>query len=161
MNNSLQEKVEKISESNKKKLNIIIIALSIILISIFGAIIAFGNLNDCSNITYSEIMNNLKKNVEPTIKVKWAAQFEQYFGEKVSWSGWIANVIKREDFYEVLIDMDSPEVVISIEDVKLYTKDKNVLKLNYDQHITFEGKIKDIEGFFNKYWIELDDGKIL
>jgi hypothetical protein len=161
MNDSLQEKAGTISDINKRKLKFKIIVISATLISILGAFIFFVNLNDCSNITYSEIMNILKKNEEPTIKVKWAAQFEKYFGKKVSWSGWVANVSKRKDFYEVLIDMDSPEVVISIQDVKLYTKDKKVLKLKDKQHVFFEGRIKDIEGFFNKYWIELDHGKIL
>ena len=161
MNETLSNYNQK--ESNKKKFIFPFIVLSLGIIGIIYTIgvLSLSPIIEPSSITYDEIISITKKDKDSSTEARWNVQFEPYLGKKVSWTGWVEEVQSNNYNFKVLIDMDSPEVILSIEDVILITEDRKILKLDKGQQVYFEGYIKNIRSTLNKYWIELEKGEIL
>jgi hypothetical protein len=115
---------------------------------------------ELSDITYDEIIAVTKKDKNLTTKAKLESQFYPYIGKKVEWSGWVYEASVKKDHIEVLVDMESPDILFSVQDVIIATKDRKALSLNVDQEITFEGEIAYMYNVLNKYMIYLKKAKI-
>jgi hypothetical protein len=113
-----------------------------------------------SDITYDEIIAFTKTDKGLTTKAKGESKLYPFIGKRVEWSGWVFEAFAQKDHFEVLVDMESPDILFSIFDVRLTTKDRQALSLNRDQKITFEGEIANIHKVLNKYLISIEKVKI-
>ena len=93
------------------------------------------------------------------------AQWKEYArglkGASVSWSGWVEDV--NEKFfggYELWVDMDAPDVIMSVQDVTFNIPDDLALKLRKDQRVTFTGTIKSVMNVLGSCSVILENGQI-
>lgn len=86
-------------------------------------------------------------------------------GKKVIWSGYLDEVKEKWlGGFEIQVDMDSPETILSIYDVSLTVSSdmKDFISiLTKDQQLKFQGKIKNIQKILGKLVVNIKDVKFL
>lgn len=111
-----------------------------------------------SSISFTEIRRNMKGMTD--------LQFEEYvktlIGKRIRWGGYVEDV--KEKFfggYEVLVDMDSPNDLISVQDVTFEVSKEQALSFNKDSRIKFEGTISSVLDILTSLQISLDKVKVI
>ncbi len=95
------------------------------------------------------------------------AQFKQMASQLegkniVSWSGWVENVnVKTFGGYEVWIDMDSPDSLLSVQDVTFDVPEQLALSLSKDNPINFSGEIESVSNVLGSLQIRLKNAAVL
>ena len=94
-----------------------------------------------SSISFMKIRRNMENMTD--------LQFEEYTksikGKNIRWRGYVEDV--KEKFfggYEVLIDMDNPNELISVQDVTFDVSKEQGISLKKNQRIQFEGEISSV-----------------
>ncbi|SLM28767.1 conserved exported hypothetical protein [Desulfamplus magnetovallimortis] len=112
-----------------------------------------------NTISFSEIRYNMNEGMTEL-------QFKEYVkklkGKRVKWSGWVEEV--DEKFlggYKVLVDMDSPNQPISVQDITFEVSKEQALRLKKNEKITFEGTISSILNIMSSLQISLEEVKIV
>ncbi len=80
---------------------------------------------------------------EAMTEAQWKNYRTQIEGTMVvDWQGWIDEVTGEPGRYKVVIDMDSPDEILSYAEVRFAVPDDVALGLAKDQPVTFSGQIK-------------------
>jgi hypothetical protein len=107
-----------------------------------------------SSVTYEEIRNAMKSMTN--------AQFKAYVstleGKKIQWIGFVEDV---KENYELWIDMDSPSVLLSVQDVTFKIPKALALSLRKDQKIEFEGIISSVFEVLGSCQVSLKSAKVI
>ena len=76
-------------------------------------------------------------------EAQWNNYVDQIVGAWVTnWTGWIDDINEKTlGGYELWIDMDPPDEMLSVYDVTFYISDEVALQIIKDTPITFSGKI--------------------
>ena len=87
---------------------------------------------------------------------------DQLKGKSISnWTGWVENVnVKTLGGYEVWIDMDSPDTLMSVQDVTFDVSEELALLLSKDAPINFSGEIESVTNIFGSLQIQLKNGAV-
>lgn len=87
---------------------------------------------------------------------------DQLKGKSISnWSGWVENVnVKTFGGNEVWIDMDSPDTLMSVQDVTFDVPDDLALSLSKDAPIVFSGEIESVTNILGSLQIQLKNGTV-
>lgn len=91
------------------------------------------------------------------------AQWKQYAEElkgatAVNWTGWIEDVNQKAlGGYELWVDMDSPDELLSVQDVQFDIPEDLALQLQKDQKVTFSGRIDSVMNILGSCSVTLED----
>jgi hypothetical protein len=86
-----------------------------------------------------------------------APSFQEIEGTQViQWRGWVDEVDGAPGRYEVHVDMDSPDDILSYAEVSFIVDDDLALSLTPDQAVTFNGVIETAQDFVGALDIELE-----
>ena len=114
-----------------------------------------GAANPSSAVSFLTIRKNMAEMTDLQFK-RYAAGLE---GKTVSWKGWVEEV--KERFlggYSCWVDMDSPAVSMSVQDVTFDVPESVALKLKKDQQLRFTGKIEDVMSLLGSCQVNLAKG---
>lgn len=104
--------------------------------------------------------------IRSKIKLMTDAQWMRYTDElegtwAINWTGWIDDVNEKTfGGYELWIDMDPPDAVLSIYDVRFDIPEELALKFHKDQKVTFLGRIKSVTNVLGACSIRLEEGSV-
>lgn len=103
-------------------------------------------------VDFETIRNNMKG----MTSVAWSDYTKSLQGQKVNWSGWVADVKQQWlGGYKILVDMDPPKT-ISVQDVYLEDIDKDVAtRFGKGEHVRFSGTIKSVTYVFGACAVNL------
>jgi len=107
-----------------------------------------------SPITFEEIREHRKNDTE----AQWDEFQKPLDGLRVQWTGWVEQV---EASGRILIDMDSPDAILSVQDVYIPIPKEDATKYNKDQKLTFDGEIKSVVGVMSGVSVTLENVTIL
>ncbi len=83
-------------------------------------------------------------------------------GKKIRWNGWVEEVEEKLfGGYKVLIDMDSPNDIASVQDITFEVPKEQAISLKKEEMITFEGKISSILNILTSLQVSLDNARIV
>ena len=110
------------------------------------------------SISFADIKYNMNQMTE--------LQFKEYVksleDKKIRWNGWVEEVEEKLfGGYKVLIDMDSPNDIASVQDITFEVPKEQAISLKKDEMITFEGKISSILNILTSLQVSLDNAKIV
>jgi len=93
-------------------------------------------------------------------------QFEEYAkslkGKRVRWKGYVEDVTEKFfGGYKVLVDMDSPNDPISVQDVTFDVSKEQAISLTKDDKIEFEGTISLVFSMLTSLQISLDKANVV
>jgi DNA-directed RNA polymerase subunit RPC12/RpoP len=161
---------KKLNPERKKMHPLLVIV--IILATIVGLMIMFRTANsgnkivkneevqkEISDIKFFTIRTNMEKMTE--------AQFKEYKktieGSRIKWTGWIEEVEeKNSDNYKLYVDMDSPDTLLSIQDVYIDNIPKDIaLKLQKDNRVTFIGDISSVHNILSACQVSLENVELI
>jgi len=111
-----------------------------------------------SSVTYAEIRNSMNSMTD----AQWGAYVRSLEGEKIRWTGYVEDV--KETYsgdYELLVDMDAPEVLFSVYEVSFKVPSSVSLSLNKDQQIEFEGIISSVSSMLGMLDVSLKQAKVI
>jgi hypothetical protein len=111
-----------------------------------------------SSVTYAEIRNSMNSMTD----AQWGAYVRSLEGEKIRWTGYVEDV--KETYsgdYELLVDMDAPEVLFSVYEVSFKVPSSVALSLNKDQQIEFEGIISSVSSMLGMLDVSLKQAKVI
>jgi hypothetical protein len=111
-----------------------------------------------ATLTYPEIRNA----AENLTSLQWNDYAQSLKGKRVRWQGWVSQ--SKEKFfggYEVLVDMDPPGTVLSVQDVYFDVDEGTARALNLNQPIRFEGTIRNVLKTLGHASVTLDDVDVL
>jgi hypothetical protein len=92
----------------------------------------------------------ISENIQTMTEAQWNRYREEIEGTQVvSWTGWVEDVIEKTfSSYELQIDMNPPESLLSHFDVKFdIPKGEEALAIVRESPIIFSGRIDSISGF--------------
>jgi len=122
-----------------------------------------SNLSNVVNINFNDpapsfftILNNMNELTE----VQWEEYKNSYVIDKtaINWSGWVEEVQQSSgNNYEVLVDMDSPDEFLSVQDIYFDLPASQAGILRKDQKITFSGRISSVINILGSCQINLED----
>ena len=110
-----------------------------------------------SDLTYE----GLQAERDRMTDAQWDAYREPLKGLRVEWSGWVEEAKDQGSKGQLLIDMDSPETVFSVQDVTFDVPKESILIYNKDQQVTFQGDIKTVTSFLDKVSVTLENAKVV
>ena len=94
-------------------------------------------------------------------EAQWKAYLPTLEGMLVeNWTGWVENVNVVGDKYELWVDMDSPDTLLSAQDVYFLIPNDIALELQKDERITFSGRIKSVTEFLGSVSLRLEDATL-
>jgi len=110
------------------------------------------------SISFADIKYNMTNMTE--------LQFKEYVksleGKTIRWNGWVEEVEEKLfGGYKVLIDMDSPSDIASVQDITFEVPKEQAISLKKDEMITFEGKISSILNILTSLQVSLDNARIV
>jgi len=110
------------------------------------------------SISFADIKYNMTNMTE--------LQFKEYVksleGKTIRWNGWVEEVEEKLfGGYRVLIDMDSPSDIASVQDITFEVPKEQAISLKKDEMITFEGKISSILNILTSLQVSLDNARIV
>jgi len=110
------------------------------------------------SISFADIKYNMNHMTE--------LQFKEYVksleGKTIRWNGWVEEVEEKLfGGYRVLIDMDSPSDIASVQDITFEVSKEQAVSLKKDEMITFEGKISSILNILTSLQVSLDNARIV
>ena len=80
-----------------------------------------------------------------TTEAKFKALARDLEGQHVRWTGWVKEVNEKMfGGYELWIDMDDPDEVISVQDVTFPISEKLAMEFDLEDEVTFEGDISSV-----------------
>ena len=83
-------------------------------------------------------------------------------GRRIRWRGWVEDVNEKMfGGYELWVDMDSPNVTISVQDVTFDIPDNLALSLRKDAPVRFEGTIRSVTNVMGSLSVRLTDAVVL
>lgn len=100
----------------------------------------------------------IRSEMEIMTDAQWMKYTEQLKGTRVAnWTGWIEDVNEKTfGGYELWIDMDSPDAVLSLYEISFDIPEDLALGFRKDQAVTFSGRIESIrKGIFGECRIQL------
>ncbi|RKZ36408.1 MAG: hypothetical protein DRQ49_18010 [Gammaproteobacteria bacterium] len=111
-----------------------------------------------STLSFRKIRKNLKSMTD--------IQFEEYAkslkGKRVRWKGYVEDVTEKFfGGYKVLVDMDSPNDPISVQDVTFDVSKEQAISLTKDDKIEFEGTISLVFSMLTSLQISLDKANVV
>lgn len=112
------------------------------------------------NISYGEIMAPIREKKIKYTDAQLKEHFNAFIGKKISWRGWVFEVKKKNNGFQIWVDMDAPGSGFSIQDIYLNTKDKKALALKQKQKLSFVGEIDKFDKIFGKYLVTVNASKI-
>jgi hypothetical protein len=90
-------------------------------------------------------------------EAQWKNYRQEIEGTQViQWRGWVDEVDGAPGRYEVHVDMDSPDDILSYAEVSFIVDDDLALSLTPDQAVTFNGVIETAQDFVGALDIELE-----
>jgi tetratricopeptide (TPR) repeat protein len=122
-----------------------------------------SHLSDIVNINFNDPAPNfytIRNNMNELTEVQWEVYKNTYVINKtaINWSGWVEEVQQGSgDNYKVLIDMDSPDEFLSVQDIYFDLPASQAGYLQKDQKITFSGRISRVTNFLGSCQINLED----
>mgnify|MGYP003996816293 CR=1 FL=1 len=104
--------------------------------------------------SYSTIENNCAKMTD----AKWNVYAPTLVGKKVTdWSGTVTEVNETLlGDYELWIDMDDPDVLLSVQDVYMPCSQETAFKFDKGDSITFSGVIESVSDLLGSVSIKLE-----
>lgn len=97
-----------------------------------------------------------------TTEARFKAYARSVEGSWIRWQGWVEDVNEKLlGGYEVWIDMDSPEEMLSVQDITFDIPDSLALALEKNQQIVFEGQISSLRNFLGSLSVGLDSAQII
>lgn len=111
-----------------------------------------------SSLSFKEIRLNMESMTD--------LQFEEYAksnkGKRIKWEGYVEEVSEKLfGGYEVLVDMDSPNVPMSIQDVTFELSKKQAILLKKDSRVVFEGTITSVRSILTSLQVSLDEAQVI
>ncbi|HXT61196.1 MAG TPA: hypothetical protein VN699_21325 [Pirellulales bacterium] len=104
---------------------------------------------------FEEIRTNAKEMTD----AQWNKYGPSLAGSHVAWSGWVKEVNEKTfGGYEVWIDMDAPDVPLSVQDVYADIPDDLALQLRKGQQVRVSGTIKSATNLLGSMAIRLEKG---
>lgn len=101
----------------------------------------------------------IRKNMQEMTDAQWNKYGPSLTGNRVSWTGWIKEVNEKTfGGYEVWIDMDAPDVPLSVQDVYADIPDDLALQLRKGQQVRVSGTIKSATNVLGSLGIRLEKG---
>ncbi len=104
----------------------------------------------------------LRANAEEMTDAQWKAYARTLRGRRVEgWTGWVEDV--REGFfggYEVWIDLEPPDVWMSVQDVYFDVPREVALLLKKDQRVVFSGTVDFVDRTLGAVQIKLKEATI-
>lgn len=83
-------------------------------------------------------------------------------GRRIRWRGWVEDVNEKAlGGYELLVDMDSPTEIFSVQDVTFDIPQNLALSLRKDARITFEGTIRSVLNVMGSLQVGLVDATVV
>ncbi len=107
------------------------------------------------SITFGTIRDYYNNSTE----ARWDIYKVQQKGKRIEWTGWVDDVEKDMfgDYYTVIIDMDSPEDILSIYDLTLNNiSETTALKFTKLQKIKFNGIIESMDDILGTVHVAIE-----
>ena len=83
-------------------------------------------------------------------------------GRSIRWRGWVEDVNEKMfGGYELWVDMDSPNVIISVQDVTFDVSENLALSLRKDAPVSFEGTIRSVMNVIGSLSVQLTNAVVL
>lgn len=110
----------------------------------------------------SPSFEQLLRKHENMTDAQWSAYRRELEGHVVvGWRGWVEDVEEpRSGMSRILVDMDSPQSLFSVQDVYLDLPSETAIELRRDQLIIFSGRIDSVNDFLGCCSIYLADAYI-
>ena len=110
----------------------------------------------------AEEFEAIRNSMNNMTDLQWKQQVKRLEGQLISGNGWVVDVDKQFfGGYKVMVDMDPPEDVYSVQDIYIENVSKNIAYgLRKDQHVWFTGKIKSIHNILGVCSITIEYLKI-
>jgi hypothetical protein len=94
------------------------------------------------------------------------AQFKAYAqsleGKKIRWTGYVEDVKGTSSGdYELLVDMDGPNVLFSVYEISFKVPSSVALSLNKDKQVEFEGIISSVSNVFGVCCVSLKSARVV
>ena len=105
-------------------------------------------------LVYAEVIDNHDNMTD----AQWSLYRETLPGRRVTWQGWIDEVDEKGD---VLVDMDPPDTLFSVFDVRFDIPVADILEYNKDEKVTFEGTVDSVVSILGKLVFNLEPCTIL
>lgn len=107
---------------------------------------------------FEEIRSNMRAMTE----AQWNRYIQTLAGTRVeNWQGFVLQVNEKAfGGYEVWIDMDNPDVTLSVQEVTFDVSEDIALRLNKEQAVTFSGTIAVVLNTLGTTSIRLDNAAI-
>ncbi|MFW6116542.1 MAG: hypothetical protein ACOC6F_02340 [bacterium] len=90
---------------------------------------------------------------------QWKAYESEQEGKRIEqWTGWVADV-KQKTFggYELWVDMDPPEALLSVQDVQFDIAEDRALEVSKDEKVMFSGVIKRVARPLGSVMVTLEE----
>lgn len=83
-------------------------------------------------------------------------------GRRIRWRGWVEDVNEKMfGGYELWVDMDSPNVIISVQDVIFDIPENLALSLRKNAPVRFEGTIRSVMNVIGSLSVQLTSAVVL
>jgi len=100
----------------------------------------------------------IRENIEGMTEAQWKAYLASLKAHRVgNWSGWVEDVNVVGSTYELWVDMDPPDDVLSGYDVDFEIPEDKALGYQKDQPVRFSGVIESVSEFLGSVTVHLVD----
>lgn len=100
----------------------------------------------------------IRDRVEGMTEAQWKAYLVSLKGLRVaSWSGWVSDVDVSGSTYDLLVDMDPPDDILSDSDVVFEVAESKALGYQKGQSVRFSGTIERVSEFIGSVTVYLVD----
>jgi hypothetical protein len=100
----------------------------------------------------------IRSTVAGMTEAQWKAYLPTLEGMVVEqWTGWVAEVNVKGSQYELWVDMDAPDDLLSAQDIYFPIPADIAMQLQKDQKITFSGQIERVSEFLGSISIYLEN----
>jgi hypothetical protein len=99
----------------------------------------------------------IRSSVQSMTEAQWKKYLDELEGQRVeNWTGWVEDVDVSGSRYELWVDMDSPDELISVQDVYFAVPEDIALELEKDQVVMFSGQIERASEFLGGVSLHLE-----
>ncbi len=105
---------------------------------------------------------SMRQKMASMTEAQWKDYARSINGQRVQWTGWVEDV--NEKFfggYELWVDMDSPDELLSLQDVTFDIPADLALKLRKDTRVTFSGTIGSALDVLGSCSVNLEDATVI
>ena len=104
----------------------------------------------------------IRKKIENMTEAQFNVYSRSIEGKRIKWTGWVEDVNEKMfGGYELMVDMDSPNELVSVQDVTFNIPENIALKISKNRKITFVGDVKSVLDIIGSCQVSLENIEII